>query len=386
MKKLTPRYRRRLIYWSQNSKKRKRFRIATIVGGQGIELVKAPVSARVMPQQFCLSTNPEETIAFLNDLRGRILRPPRSGVRAVETRLRQDRKKSGAPKWIGPYVDFSNIHYISASAALVLAAEYHRSKILISELAQKLVRLFVVDVERWTPDVLISLFDVGFFDLLDITEESAEFAPPDADQRILKFRSGKKSEAAQIDKMLDDLEGMFSVVGLNANDACFELNGALGEAMENAVSRAYPGNVAYQHPHVGRWWMTGSCTKSTRRLNAAIFDQGVSIPGSLRNWQYFSSFSSRFLRVVGLEPNLEDHSHDGRVIEMAIAVSASSTNEEKHGKGLGHIKAFVDSCSEGRLTIISRRGYYSYTKGEEPVVKSVSHSLGGTLVEWDVVI
>src|SRR5690606_2528751 len=134
----------------------------------------------------------------------------------------------------------------------------------------------------------------------------------------------------------DQLEAMFEDVGLNADDACFELNGALGEAMENCVRCAYPDGASLTFRHIGRWWMTGALDRRERRMKVAIFDQGVSIPGSLKDWRYYESFSKRFLRMLGVAPDLSQPMFDGEVIRLAIEESATSTYMEKHGKGLGH--------------------------------------------------
>lgn len=132
--------------------------------------------------------------------------------------------------------------------------------------------------------------------------------------------------------------------------------------------------------------MTGALSRLERRMKVAIFDQGISIPGSLHEWKFYGGFAERFKSVIGLPVDLTDPKYDGRVIELAIEEAATSTNLDKHGKGLGHIKAFIDQCSSGQLTIISRYGFYMYEKGKKPLVKSLDVNMGGTLVEWDVMI
>lgn len=354
-----------------------------IVSGVGAEQVYVASAGRPMPSKFCIVENPEETIGFLNRLRERLLRPPVSGIRAITARLNAEGKSRGAPRWIGPYIDFSTMTHIAATSALVLAAEYDRARSLRAKDINELGRLFVVNPQEWNDDVFGKLVDVGFFDILGVAQTQSH---SDVDRRILRFRSGLDNDSTEIAAMLDELEKMFSDVGLNANDACFELNGALGEAMENTVRCAYPSGSQFRLPHVGRWWMTGALSRSERRMSVAIFDQGVSIPGSLHEWRFYGGFAERFRNVIGLPVDLTDPKYDGRVIELAIEESATSTNLEKHGKGLGHIKAFVDQCSSGRLTIVSRYGFYMYEKGKKPLVKSLNVNMGGTLVEWDVTI
>ncbi|TPJ98596.1 MULTISPECIES: hypothetical protein [unclassified Mesorhizobium] len=354
-----------------------------VVSAAGQERVFLSAPRRSMPSNFCVVENTTETINFINSLRQRLVKPPVSGTRAVRSRLDPSRRSPGAPRWIGPYIDFATMQHISPASALILAAEYDRARSLRASRIGELGKLFVVNPQDWDESVLETLFEVGFFDILDIAHT---ISAPDGERRILRFRSGKENDATAIGGMLDEIERMFKDVGLNANDACFELNGALGEAMENTVRCAYPSGGSFHIPHVGRWWMTGALSKSLRRMNVAIFDQGVSIPGSLKGWKFYGGFAERFLNAVGIPPDLSEPRYDGRVIELAIEESATSTNLEKHGKGLGHIKAFVDSCQSGRLTIVSRYGFYMYEKGRKPVVKSLNANLGGTLVEWDVMI
>jgi hypothetical protein len=121
-------------------------------------------------------------------------------------------------------------------------------------------------------------------------------------------------------------------------------------------------------------------------MAVAIFDQGISIPGSLKDWKFFEGFTRRFRNLFGLAPDLSDPKYDGEVIRLAIEESASSTGLSQHGKGLAHIRAFVDSCKTGRLLILSRCGKYEYHKGNQPLVEYLPTTVGGTLVEWQVTI
>jgi hypothetical protein len=386
VKKLSDRQRRHLIYSGQRyfRRKKRKPRIGIILSRNGVERVFLPAAGRSMPSTFCVVENTEETVAFLKALREKLIRPPVSGTRAIGSRLKEGGKRRGQPRWISSYIDFAKMTHISPTSALVLAAEYDRARMIHAKRVADLGRLFIVNPQTWHQEVLETLVNVGFFDILGI-RETEEVRNGD-DQRTLRFRSGSQSDPVAIGAMLDEVQQMFSEVGLSADDACFELNGALGEAMENTVRCAYPPGQKLMYPHVGRWWMTGAVSRSQRRLSAAIFDQGVSIPASLSGWKFYEGFIARFTKRLGLQADLSEPTYDGRVIELAIEESATSTMLEKHGKGLAHIKAFVDSCTSGRLTIISRNGFYMYVKGRKPVVKNLGGNIGGTLVEWDVKI
>ncbi|MBC2887293.1 hypothetical protein Q5698_15535 [Brucella intermedia] len=387
MKKLTIRYRRRLLYWANKRSRKKNSGTAKfgyVLSADRFDQVRLPSNAIQMPKVFCLVQNTEQTLSFLEKTRQRLLAPPLSGTRSLAAHVTGKRKNKSAPRWIGPYVDFTTIEFISPAAALVLAAEYHRAVLLKEQSTKNISRLFLVDVHKWKANVIESLIEVGFFELLKITEGVQ--APEEGDRKILKLRSGSRNQADEVDGLLNSIEEMFSGVGLNANDACFELNGALGEAMENAVRCAYPTEISFGRPHVSKWWMTGSLSKAQRQMTVAIYDQGVSIPGSLSSWQLYGGFLNRFLRKFGMARDSADPRFDGDVIALAIDESVTSTGLQKHGKGLGHIKAFIDSCSAGSLLIISRQGMYIYEKGKPPLTYNLPIRLSGTLIQWNVVI
>ena len=112
----------------------------------------APVKARAMPAVFCLTENFDECAAFLADLRTR-LNVPIAGRRFPS--------KRGAVQQIGRYIAFETMRKITPSAALVLASEYDRVRRLRG------IDLWLVNVDKWNPDVFQVLFDLGFFDVLE---------------------------------------------------------------------------------------------------------------------------------------------------------------------------------------------------------------------------
>lgn len=336
-----------------------------------------------MPAVFCLDKNLEEVAPFLDALRRRLTRPPISGNRALARRFLERGKRAGAPKWIAPYIDFVSIEEITPTAALILAAEYDRARRLWPK-GEHPQPLYVVEPEKWNINVLNTLLDLGFLQILGL----ASGAGPNSahQQTILQFRSGKKNDPEKREELLDAMEKLLDVLNIDPGAACFELSGALGEAMENVVSRAYPQGAIYPVRHVERWWMTGAVDRERHTMSVAIFDQGISIPVSLEKWQLFAGFKERLRSLFGLEHDPSDPSYDGRVIEAAISEAVSVTNQPQNGKGLGQIQRFVDSCDEGRLRIISRNGVYEYRKGGAKRLHSLTASIGGTLIEWEVTV
>jgi Histidine kinase-like ATPase domain len=239
-------------------------------------------------------------------------------------------------------------------------------------------------VHKWKPEVFRILFDLGFFDLLGLSNTPERNAT--ADIKILPMRSGETHDPDEIGNLLDALASLFQELGLEESEANLHLYGVLSEAMENVVHHAYPEGVQYPFQHVGRWWMTGAVKRSERRLTASIFDQGVSIPGSLPRWRQYASFMSRVRQRVGFVPGPKDPSYDGQAIEAALTEAATSTDAKFRGKGLALMKGFIDDCQDGQLRIVSRNGEVVYRRGDQPIVKNHAISLGGTLIEWDVVV
>ncbi len=388
MKRLKWWNRQRLAYKAARGvakRRRRQPKIGLIQFAGQSEVAYLPNARLRPPSTFCISVNTEETLHFLKALRTALNAPPRRGYRSIASRFDPKRKRPNSPRWIGQYTDFRNIEWISPTAALIMASEYDRRRVMGQALFGVPPRLFLVDPHKWRPEVRATLTDVGFFEILGIDDSSGH---PDAEHSILRFRSGDRSRPGEAAALLDDLQALFNSVNLNAGDQCFELNGPLLEAMENTVRCAYPENGEYEFQPIKRWWMTGVAIPSARRLQAAIFDQGVSIPWSLASsdWKFQEGIRQKIAQFLGFVPKLSDPSHDGLVISMAIEQSATSTNLAKHGKGLGVIRGFIDTCQNGRLTIMSRQGLYIYEKGRKPIIRNLPVNVGGTLVEWDVII
>jgi hypothetical protein len=160
------------------------------------------------------------------------------------------------------------------------------------------------------------------------------------------------------------------------------LYGAMIEAVGNVCGHAYPGKLSSST--VDRWWMTGAVDTVNRRTTAVIFDQGVSIPGSLPNWTRYAGVIRRLLAAFKFVPNLSDHRYDGAAISVAVEESVSSTGEAHRGHGLAQMKTFVDLCRDGYLRIMSRKGEVIFRPGGNPIITTHSASIGGTLIEWNV--
>ena len=67
-----------------------------------------------------------------------------------------------------------------------------------------------------------------------------------------------------------------------------------------------------------------------------------------------------------------------------MQLSATSTGLQQRGKGLAKIREVVARSPHGRLRLISRRGHYTYSEGEE-VVSTADIPLLGTFLEIEVI-
>ncbi|WP_148233741.1 hypothetical protein [Aurantimonas manganoxydans] len=342
-------------------------------------LLPSPIMAT--PAQFCIRENADAVVSFLNSLRRRLLRISPSALRALRRRVNPYGQSTGAPRWINRFIDFRPMTEVTPAAALVLAAEYDRARRLVTEDADRLGTLFLVALEQWRPEVVGVLRDNGFFHLLGI-EAEPEF-DSNADRIILPFISDTTDvQQEKVGLQLQKLIRIAQERGVETSDSMFDFAGPIGEAMENVVHAAYTDKVQFQYPHVGRWWMSSSIDFAKRQMQAAVYDQGATIAGTLKDWRFFPTFSSHFWRVFGVEFDERNPSYDSQVIAHAIEHSASMTGLSHRGKGLGMMKRFVDESGDGRLTILSRRGFYEFRPNEDPRIRQLPESVGGTLVEW----
>ena len=266
--------------------------------------------------------------------------------------------------------------HVTPAAALVIAAEFERNKILTG------TPPVVVNVAEWDPKVRLTLSEIGFLEIVGFPAGQRE---PEGERpiKVLRMRSGRTADANEVARLVADLKGLYpgtedqSIVG-----GMTHLYGAMIEAVGNVCGHAYPDKLSSSI--VDRWWMTGAVDSVNRRTTAVIFDQGVSIPGSLPNWSRYAGVTRRLVASLKFVPKSSDHRHDGAAISVAVEESVSSTGEAYRGQGLAQMKTFVDLCRDGYLRIMSRNGEVVFRPGSKPIVTSHSASIGGTLIEWNV--
>jgi hypothetical protein len=235
------------------------------------------------------------------------------------------------------------------------------------------------------PEVLDTFWDIGFFDIVGIPQNLEK---PDLNGRfaILPMRSGNTADGAAVSALLSDLRSLFPGGSDPAEGNMLQLYGAMIEGIVNVVRHAYPEDGIYPFRPINRWWMTGAVDRDDRWTTAVIYDQGVTIPVSLPNWEHYSGVRRRILSAMGLVPKPGDPRSDGEAIAAAVEESVSSTGEPHRGHGLAQMRDFVNQCREGYLRIMSRHGEVIFREGGKREIKTHNVSVGGTLIEWGVLL
>lgn len=333
-----------------------------------------------MPENFCLIENYEEVSKFLAQLRHRLDTQGR-----LFDRMRvEGKKKAFESTRFQSYVDFATLKHISPVTALVLASEYDRAVSVFG--IKDLLR--AVNLQLWDTEVLSTLKDVGFLNLLGVEDPRTKMEERNGIYTI-PFVTGSKVRGEMIEQLITGLGELAGSSGVLDGETLLgrsRVYDGLGEAIQNVQDHAYP--LWLTDDGVSKkWWMAGAVEPSKKRFTIAIYDHGISIPVSLPRWTKYDEFRASVAKTVGGEYNPTDSPHrDGETIAKAVELGRSSTGKAYHGKGLPVIREVIDNCRSGTVRIISRNGSYSCTAGEAPKHASHVSPLRGTLVEWEMLL
>lgn len=272
-------------------------------------------------------------------------------------------------------INFKTLKEISASAALVLAAEMDR----IKHIRGGRKGFKVLDFNKWDNDIKILLRDMGMYKLLNIAniKESFLHLPSAAEERFMKFQTGDKANGDDSLRLQTIIAHVTGVVPESRY-----LQKGLTEAMTNVSNHAYPDDYLSKNLFKKKqWWMSASFNGVTQKLTILFYDQGIGIPESLPR-----KASESFMKIITLFAD-----DDGKMIEAAIERGRSRTDESHRGNGLEDIKNYISNqnIENGYFKIYSGRGEYHYKKtGDENSENTArrSQKLQGTLIEWQVCI
>jgi hypothetical protein len=332
-----------------------------------------------MPENFCLIENYDEVSRFLAALRHRL---DTNGRRAA--RMRVEGKRLAHYNSLQSYIDFATMKRISPVTALVMASEYDRA-ITVFGIGDW---LRAVNLDMWEPEVLATLKEVGFLNLLGVEDPRTKLEERNGIFTI-PFLAGSKVRGEMIEQLIKGLGELAGSSGVANGETLLgrsRVYDGLGEAIQNVQDHAYPPWL--DDPGVAKkWWMAGAVEPGKKRFTIAIYDHGISIPVSLPRWTKYDEFRASVAKTVGGEYNPTDSPHrDGETIAKAVELGHSSTGKAYHGKGLPVIRDIIDNCRSGTVRIISRNGTYACTAGEHPKHASHASPLRGTLVEWEMLL
>ncbi|KQX35301.1 hypothetical protein ASD04_14765 [Devosia sp. Root436] len=286
------------------------------------------------------------------------------------------------------YSDFAMIKQMTPEAALVVAALYDRNRTLSQSATH------VYNLADWSPSVRDTLGRIGFFEILGLPSNEV-IALSDPLTRIERFNSSAQVESVElgqlVEKLLDYLIAAHPgcLTGDETVARTIKLYSALIEATENTRRHAYPVDFSSANPVQPNWWLTGAITEAERKLSLVVYDQGISIPGSLAahrdsQWaghNYVNRVLKRFTKgAFDDDDPISDHAK----IRLAMRHGWTSTSSSHRGKGLPVVREAISHCQHGILHILSRNGAYREETGRKPQSWHLSSPMPGTLIIWDL--
>ena len=257
-----------------------------------------------------------------------------------------------------------------------MAAEYDRAAQLIGSTPP------TINIDKWNREVLSKLFQLGFFDILGITDNVRGLYHDDGVVKTMRIARGTNtSDLQRTSESLVTLSKFVDADGPMTEEVVLALNSALSEAMANVARHAYPRDFDFELAHVNAWWVTAFADRSSRRLTVVVYDQGASIPVTIPQKPWMHAVQ-QYIRQNLLVENEFEYQNDATYIEGAMRRGRTQTQEKGRGEGLPQMKELVDICGGGSLTIWSRGGVCEYAPETELKKGTYEFSVGGTLIEW----
>lgn len=215
------------------------------------------------------------------------------------------------------------------------------------------------------------LTDSGFFKILGVKSRKKYRK---SSIRYVKYRSdtlllGHHIQALKNDLIGDDFQ-LLKIIAL-------KIVRAIKEAMSNVSHHAYHNKSLRSKKMRGRWWLTGHPNVNKNSLTLSFYDCGVGIPKTLVR-QYGKEYVRKALNVLNfVEPD------DSQMIEAAVQLGRSGTQQQNRGKGLQDMHELIRKAGGGSLTIHSRFGSYRY-EADKTTIQNFSNFLEGTLITWEL--
>lgn len=373
MKRLNWRRRRWLFLRAANELRRKRTYSVPAAGERSdppvslpylVPKIELPQSAGIPPRQYPGRARRRKPVTFMVPPAIFSLRENYEEVAAFFAHLRTAIYRDELPSHMWTAIDFKALKAISPAAALILAAELYRWQHFMK------MKLNAVHQDKWHPQVRQVLANMGLFDFLQTPNfrTDDEHASVDDDVSVLKYRSHATVLGTECEDMLNHLTEISGPV--RADNFIYD---GLIEALKNSRQHAYTDESRWYGVDAGTWFMSGSYTRSTSTLTAAVFDLGVGVPQTLPRtglWEHIRPYLSG--------------ADDAEMIAAAMKYGRSRTERQERGNGIPTMMRILDH-HKGYLRILSGTGEVTYDSISRKVTpKNHMVPIGGTLIEWSI--
>lgn len=367
---------------------RRRDVLSARMAGRPVRVKQVTAQPVAVPREFTFGDRREEFIEWYD-----------RSTRFVAAWLAKVRRRRASGKRIKDahprrFSDFRQIKEISAPAALIVAALYDRRRQVSG------VPLGTYHYDEWRPEVRQMLQGIGFFEILEMPEaklnEDLESSENERQLfKIARYESGDRLKQERFETLITDLLRYI----MAANPSCLSgeekieqtarLFAALVEATENTRLHAYPEDVRNDPTILPNWWLTGAANPAERKLTLVVYDQGISIPGSLAShrksqWAGHSRINRIINRFSKGEFDQDDPVSDHAKIRLAMMHRHSATELDFRGNGMGVVREAIRYCDRGALHILSRNGEYIEQSGQKPISRQLAHPMPGTLIIWEL--
>jgi anti-sigma regulatory factor (Ser/Thr protein kinase) len=311
-----------------------------------------------LPDEMDFELNKEETLQHLNVLSLLVKYIGKNGGRRL-------------PK--GAYnlasVNFDSLKSLSTPAALVLTAE-------LSNWEDAIRNKLSPRIKQWNAEIYSQLHDLGFFDLFENKYSKPPVCKDNcSDTRLVRYIKGFCGDSGKIRELR---EGIKELVGDKVDKWTFLASG-LDEAITNVFHHAYPEGWERRSKEE-TWYMTGAFNERTQELKVIFYDQGISIPKSLPK----SKWKEEIYSLLTSEER-----QDEQLLKAAVEYGRTRTGEQDRGKGLGDLLEFIKRRKNGRLSILSGKGQYTFSiegNGQLTKTSRSEYPVEGTLIVWRVIL
>ncbi len=221
---------------------------------------------------------------------------------------------------------------------------------------------------------------VGFFNILD-KPHRLKVDETDLNVKNWRYASGVSVNPKDADILLKAIKDKIP-------KGYLRLVPGVSEAMDNAVHHAYIrpredriSTSGLDKANDRRWWVFAQVNEG--RLSVIFCDLGLGIPVTLP--EKWSEYIGDIVRLTTLSRGKRDM----RMIQRALALGRTRTEEDHRGKGLAQNVMKAAEELRGRLHVYSNRGVVGvdFSDGNPTYTKyGHSRSILGTVIQWSVPI